>query len=326
MKTTSARLSPPPIVIQGHTIHPSKSHKVLGVIIDQDLNFKEHAAHAMEKGTKYVMACNHMIKPTKGIHGRLMNRLYKCVVLPKMLYAADIWCANLVSKGRGKKGGRGARGFASQMARVQRMATLNITGGLRSSASDMLDSHTNILPFQQVLCYMCYRATLRMSTLPESHPLSKHITAASNFCKKRNYEGHKRHPSPLHRLFNEFKTDPATMEKILPVRHSTKWEPDVTISIASKEKDAAREEEEASEDLRVYSDGLAIDGGVGGAAFLDNLRSLLPNEDGRKLTIQWTPGHKGIAGNEAADVQAKRAARGEASETAHLPRSLKGKA
>ncbi|KAG2144123.1 uncharacterized protein EDB93DRAFT_1251723 [Suillus bovinus] len=222
----------------------------------------------MAKGTKYVMACNHMIKPTKGIHGRLMNRLYKCVVLPKMLYTTDIWCANLVSKGRGKKGGRGTRSFASQMARIQRMATLNITGGLHSSTSDMLDSHANVLPFQQVLRYTCYRATLRMSTLPESHPLSKHITAASNFCKKRNYEGHKRHPSPLHRLFNEFKMDPATMEKILPARHSTKWEPDVAISIASKEKDAAREEEEASKDLRVYSDGSAIDGGVGGASVL----------------------------------------------------------
>ncbi|KAG2133232.1 uncharacterized protein EDB93DRAFT_1093380 [Suillus bovinus] len=39
--------------------------------------------------------------------------------------------------------------------------------------------------------------------------------------------------------------------------------------------------------------------------FLDNLRSLLPNEDRQKLTIWWTPGHKGIAGNKAADIQAK---------------------
>jgi len=75
-----------------------------------------------------------MIHPTKGIHGKLMKRLYEGVIVPKMLYAVDIWCAGLISKGRGKKGGgRGARGFTSQLARVQRMAMLLITGGLRSS-------------------------------------------------------------------------------------------------------------------------------------------------------------------------------------------------
>lgn len=59
-----------------------------------------------------------------------------------------LWCTGLIAKGRGRKGGgRGARGFMSQMARVQRIATLLVTEGLRSTATDMLDIHTNILPF-----------------------------------------------------------------------------------------------------------------------------------------------------------------------------------
>jgi hypothetical protein len=155
-----------PVTIHNHTIHPSKSHKFLGIIIDKNLNFKEHVALALVKGMKYAMACNRMIRPTRGIHGKLMRRLYESVVIPKMLYAADVWCTRLVTKGRGKKGrGRGVRGFASQLAWVQCMAMLSITGGLRSSASDLLDIHANILPLQQMIQKACHRATLRMATL-----------------------------------------------------------------------------------------------------------------------------------------------------------------
>ncbi|KAG2737855.1 hypothetical protein P692DRAFT_201666277, partial [Suillus brevipes Sb2] len=127
------------------------SHKFLGVIIDDELRFKEHAAYALAKGTKYIMTCQRMIRTTKGMKGRWMRKLYKGVVIPKMLYAADIWCTDLISKGRGKSGGRGARGFASQMARVHRMATILTTGAMRSTATDLLDAHANILPFQQIL-------------------------------------------------------------------------------------------------------------------------------------------------------------------------------
>ncbi|OAX32549.1 hypothetical protein K503DRAFT_659274, partial [Rhizopogon vinicolor AM-OR11-026] len=103
-------------------------------------------------GTGYTMACSRMTRPTKGIHGRLLKKLYEGVVVPKMLYAADIWCSTLISKGKGRKaGGRGARGFATKMARVQRMATTMITGGMRTTATDLLDAHANILPFQQLL-------------------------------------------------------------------------------------------------------------------------------------------------------------------------------
>lgn len=98
------------------------------------------------------MACSRMTKPTKGIHGRLLKKLYEGVVIPKMLYAADVWCAGLLKKGKGKKnGGRGARGFAAKMTRVQQMATSMIMGGMCSTATDVMDTHANILPFQQLL-------------------------------------------------------------------------------------------------------------------------------------------------------------------------------
>jgi hypothetical protein len=236
--------SKPAVTIHNHKIQPSSSHKFLGVITDENLNFKEHTAHALAKGTKYTMACSRMIRPTKGIKSRLMKRLYEGVVIPKMLYVADIWCAGLVSRGASKKlNSRGVRGFTSQMARVQRMATLLITGGMRSSATDILDAHANILPFQQALHKICFKSMLRMTTLLDSHPLSHDIKAtyeyraACNFCKP------KCHPSPLHKLLYKFKLNPTKMEKILLIHHYPKWEADINIQIARKKEEAAEEDD-----------------------------------------------------------------------------------
>ncbi|KAG2740534.1 hypothetical protein P692DRAFT_20647592, partial [Suillus brevipes Sb2] len=93
------------------------------------------------------------------------------------------------------------------------MATLMITGGMRSTATDILDVHANILPFQQTLRKICLKSTLRMTSLPDTHPLARDIKMAYNYGNARNFAKPKRHPSPLHKLMYEFKVNPARMEK-----------------------------------------------------------------------------------------------------------------
>lgn len=250
-----------PITIRGHRIEPLSSHKFLGVIIDQELCFQEHAAYALAKGTKYVQACGRMTRPVKGIRGKMMKKLYKGVVIPKMLYAADVWCARLIRRRRGQKNkGKGARGFATKMARVQWMATILITGGMRTTATDILEAHANLLPFQQTLRKHCFRTALRMSTLSAAHPLHKELISV-----KRN---RKRHRAPLHELLNEFNLNPHHLETINATRHNPKWTPDTMIEIADSKEEAAIADTDADEEVRIYTDRSAIDGGVGGAAVL----------------------------------------------------------
>jgi hypothetical protein len=59
----------PSITISEHTIQLLTSHKFLGIIIDQELRFKEQVASTLAKGTKYTLACSQMIRTTKGIKG-----------------------------------------------------------------------------------------------------------------------------------------------------------------------------------------------------------------------------------------------------------------
>ncbi|KAG2065425.1 hypothetical protein BDR04DRAFT_1130401 [Suillus decipiens] len=212
------------ITICNYIIEPSRSHKFLGIIIDDELNFKEHATYALAKGTCYTMTCQRMTQAAKGVHSRLLKKLYEGVVIPKILYTAD-------------------------MERVQRMATTMITGGMRTTATDILDAHANILPFQWLLCKVCHRATLHMVTLDKTHPLHKGIHAAYNSCTRRNFKSFKRHLSLLHCLLNKFQINPHTIEAIDLTCHYPKWSPNVIMETAGDMTMAARQDAEADKDL-----------------------------------------------------------------------------
>ena len=45
-------LERPSIMLRDIQIKPLKSHKFLGIVIDQELNFKEHMVTALAKGMK----------------------------------------------------------------------------------------------------------------------------------------------------------------------------------------------------------------------------------------------------------------------------------
>ncbi|KIK76287.1 hypothetical protein PAXRUDRAFT_36929 [Paxillus rubicundulus Ve08.2h10] len=159
----------PSVSTRGHWIESTTSYKFLGIIVDQELLFREQAANVMAKGTKYILACRRMSKVMKGVKGRLMKKLYEVVVIPKMLYGINVLGTDLIGKGKGKKD--------------------NGWGSL------------------------------------------------------------------LHRLLAEFNIDPRNMEKIEPLRHYPKWQPDVIIDA-----------KDDTEDVCLYSDGSGLEGGIGGAA------------------------------------------------------------
>ena len=246
-----------PITIDGRTTHPSKSHKFLGVIIDEELRFKEQMASAVAKGTKYSLACRRLAKPSVGIQQKYTSLLFNSVVVPKMLYAVDVWGAKMVAE-PGRKGGKG--GQRKLVERVVRAHALTSSGAMSTTATDAAVALANLTPTLPLLRKVCLRAYLRMSTLPPSNPIHKEIRQAAR--------QRKRHKSPLHFLAKAFVVHPKTVEEILPLCHPPNWTPKTKITIADNKEDATTATANATEVVQVFTDGSGIDGGIGAAAIL----------------------------------------------------------
>ncbi|EJD45153.1 hypothetical protein AURDEDRAFT_49021, partial [Auricularia subglabra TFB-10046 SS5] len=131
------------------TIKNIESFKFLGVFLDHHLNFKKHAAYAIKKGAQYVAQIRRVARTTKGIEGTLICRLYVTVVVPKMMYAADLWCTPICDGIKRRR--TGSRGFAKQLATVQHATALLVTGAMHSSPGDLLDIHADLWPIRLLI-------------------------------------------------------------------------------------------------------------------------------------------------------------------------------
>ena len=95
-----------------------------------------------------------------------------------MLYAADIWYTPSHHSDP-ERIALGSVGTVNKLTKVQRIAALHITGTLRSTATDVLEAHADLIPIRLALDKHSYSATLRLLTLPPNHPLHTHIRKAS---------------------------------------------------------------------------------------------------------------------------------------------------
>jgi hypothetical protein len=80
-----------PLHIDGTDITASPHAKYLGVFMDQELRWKEQCSQTVKKATQVVTQYRLLTRVTKGTSALAMQQLYIAVVVPKMLYAADVW-------------------------------------------------------------------------------------------------------------------------------------------------------------------------------------------------------------------------------------------
>ncbi|KAF8954633.1 hypothetical protein BDZ97DRAFT_1676236, partial [Flammula alnicola] len=111
-----------------------------------------HAAYAVGKGTKCANQIKRLSKNSKGMQGAFARRMFYGVTAASMLYAADVWCAP--PRGRRGRNGRikeGTTAAIRKMETVQRKAALQVTGALRTTPTDLLFAHADMIPMQELL-------------------------------------------------------------------------------------------------------------------------------------------------------------------------------
>jgi hypothetical protein len=173
-------------------IQPVKSTKYLGIILDQHLDWKAQHAHTIEKGTKWVAQIWRIAKPSWGITPRYARKLYIGVMIPRILYAVDLWGTPTHTKCLEHKG-KGPVKVTKQITSIQRGRALAITGALHTSLTDTLDACAYLLPAASIVSKWCLRATVHLAMLPLEHPLHKVVT-------HKGTHNIKRHHAPLNNL------------------------------------------------------------------------------------------------------------------------------
>ncbi|KZT19782.1 hypothetical protein NEOLEDRAFT_1165290, partial [Neolentinus lepideus HHB14362 ss-1] len=98
------------------------------------------------KGAQWTYQLRRLAKTKYGLSPKGVQQLYQSVAVRKVAYAADIWYTPI----------------------HRCAATTCITGGLCSTATDVLDAHANLWPTHHLL-------NLNLASLPKTHPLAPYI-------------------------------------------------------------------------------------------------------------------------------------------------------
>ncbi|OAQ59084.1 retrovirus polyprotein [Purpureocillium lilacinum] len=124
------RNSETPYTIKEQEVKPTSSAKILGVVMDSGLRFKEHMARAAAKGLSAAMD----LRRLRMASPRMARQLFVATVAPTVDYASNIWSHTC-----------GLR-EAAWLDKAQRVGAQAITGTFRTVATAVAEAEASIQP------------------------------------------------------------------------------------------------------------------------------------------------------------------------------------
>jgi hypothetical protein len=151
------RTSAAPMTIKGEVVVPKATAKILGVVMDLKLWYKEHIARAATKGLRAAMA----LKRLRMVSPSTARQLFGSTVAPVVDYASNIWMHAC-----------GSAAMAS-LNRVQRVGAQAITGAFRTVAVAVAETEASIRTVRERHADRATKLWVELHTLPRTNPLSR---------------------------------------------------------------------------------------------------------------------------------------------------------
>ena len=134
---------------------PSNQIKLLGVIFDKQLRFKEHVARTASRGLKAALTLSRL----RALLPSAARQLFSATVAPIIDYGAAIWW-------------RAAAASTKAFNTIQKIGAKAVTGAFRSVAREVMEAEASLLPAKQRHKMRAAAAAwIDLLTLPSNHPL-----------------------------------------------------------------------------------------------------------------------------------------------------------
>ncbi|KAJ5513135.1 hypothetical protein N7463_002687 [Penicillium fimorum] len=238
------------LIMNGKAIKPSTTAKLLGVIFDHELRWKEHVQQAVKRATKVNIALGGL----RQLRPEQMRQLYEACVTPVVDYASTVWHDPLRDKTH-----------LRHLRTVQRAALIRVLSAFRTVATTALDVEAHVLPTHLRLRYRAQNTITRLHTL-QKHPIWSALRRAQ---RRRNNRGSFAR-FPLSEALKTMNLERLQEIEMIDPTPLTPWRKEAFSEIEiESDREIAIERAQAARstaDIVVYSDASGRGGHLGAAA------------------------------------------------------------
>ncbi|KAJ5555849.1 hypothetical protein N7535_008280 [Penicillium sp. DV-2018c] len=145
--------------INEQEVYPSPNVKLLGVVFDQNLRFREHVARATKRGIRAA----HALARLKGVPPATARQLFSSLVQAAVLYAGSVWTPIL-------NNGDIPTWVTKSFNAIQRVGASLITRGFKTVALATAEAEAGLEPLDLILRKRIARHWIQCHTLEGDHP------------------------------------------------------------------------------------------------------------------------------------------------------------
>nr|AEB91360.1 unknown [Verticillium dahliae VdLs.17] len=154
-----------PFTIKGQTVKPKQHVKILGVIMDIGLRYREHIARVATKGLEAAME----LKRLRGLTPATARQLFTATVAPVVDYASNVWRHRCKDR------------TAAAIYRVQKVGAQAIIGAFVTIATSVAEAEAHIASAPERFTRRAIKLWTDLHALPETNPLRKLTSRIKKF-------------------------------------------------------------------------------------------------------------------------------------------------